>query len=271
MPASRRCISTAPRARRVEKAVGGSPDLSPGIVRFYFDSRRRCWWPVARSPGARVRGARAGAGDATEGHAQVQALRLLIWTLYLDANAARARCRCGTRSGARPAPSRSTSTSAARRTRTSPCWCAGLIRRADRRERGRVYLDAGCGVSAQADRRAQVPQRQGAFQSRGKHRPCARSSVVRWLSAFGVSREFAPPPRPPRTARRRWRHSAQLPARAYADPRCRRARTTTAPGVAGRRGTTPELARGQGDYLSGDLGGERVLIVRAERGRLHAF
>ena len=62
---------------------------------------------------------------------------------------------------------------------------------------------------------------------------------------------------------------------------CRRARMRTAALLAAEReqllrpawqvlGHEAEL-RAAGDFLTGDLAGERVLVVRAERGRLHAL
>jgi TetR/AcrR family transcriptional regulator, transcriptional repressor of bet genes len=114
------CISAlhiyGPSRTTVEKVVALA-DLSPGIVRFYFDSKgsmlvasleylaaefeERVMVPVARLK-----------------ETPVQALRLLV-DLYLDADIASPR----KVSVWYAFWGENTRTSAARRTKSSPCWC----------------------------------------------------------------------------------------------------------------------------------------------------
>ena len=121
------CISAlhiyGPSRTTVEKVVALA-DLSPGIVRFYFDSKAAMLVASLEYLARGVRGPGAGAGRAAEGHAGAGA-----------AAAGRAVPGCGHRQPAQgvglvlvlgrgqlaPGVPR---TSAARRTRTSPRWCA---------------------------------------------------------------------------------------------------------------------------------------------------
>jgi nitrite reductase/ring-hydroxylating ferredoxin subunit len=83
--------------------------------------------------------------------------------------------------------------------------------------------------------------------------------------------EFAPAPAAAASSAHAASSGARLPARAYADPVLLAAEREQLLRPAWQvLGHEAEL-RIPGDYLSGELGGERVLIVRAERERLHAF
>ncbi len=273
------CISAlhiyGPSRTTVEKVVALA-DLSPGIVRFYFDSKaamlvaslehlaaefaERLLVPVARLKDD-----------------PVQALRLLV-QLYLDAEIA---------------SSRKVSVwyafwgeASARQEYQDICGkkdeeFAALVRELMERMialSGASHLDADA-VALGLIGVLEVLWQGIAFQSEANiDRAAAVGRSLRYLSSLfpgqfsdpGPVRAYGPgaPEAAPGAAPA---DAARLPARAYRDEALlEKERVRLLQDVWQVLGHEAEL-RATGDYVSGDTAAGRALIVRAERGRLYAF
>jgi TetR/AcrR family transcriptional repressor of bet genes len=266
------CISAlhiyGPSRTTVEKVVALA-DLSPGIVRFYFDSKaamlvaslehlaaefdERVLVPVGRLKDT-----------------PVEALRLLV-NLYLDADIA--------------SPRKVSvwyafwGEASARQEYQDICGkkdeeFAALVRELMERMiavSGATHLDADA-VALGLIGVLEVLWQGIAFQSEANiDRPAAVARSLRYLhSVFpGQFDEFV------HGARRNSAGAAagtdRLPPQAYRDEALLAAEREQLLRPAWQVfGYETEL-RAAGDFLSGEVAGERVLVVRAERGRLHAF
>jgi TetR/AcrR family transcriptional regulator, transcriptional repressor of bet genes len=266
------CISAlhiyGPSNTTVEKVVALA-DLSPGIVRFYFDSKaamlvaslehlaaefaERVLIPVARlkdTPG--------------------QALRLLV-NLYLDADIA--------------SPRKVSvwyafwGEASARQEYQDICGkkdeeFAALVHELMERMiavSGASHLDADA-VALGLIGVLEVLWQGIAFQSEANiDRPAAVARSLRYLHSvfpgqFNEAVNSAPESIAGATA-----GADRLPPRAYRDEALLAAERELLLRPAWQvLGHEAELGTA-GDYLSGEIAGERVLVVRAERGRLHAF
>jgi TetR/AcrR family transcriptional repressor of bet genes len=264
------CISAlhlyGPSRTTVEKVVALA-DLSPGIVRFYFESKaamlvasleylaaefeERVLLPVARMKDS-----------------PVQALRLLV-ELYLSADIA--------------SPRKVSvwyafwGEATARQEYQDICGnkddeFAVLVRELVERliaATGATHLDADA-VALGLIGVLEVLWQTFAFQSEANiDRAAAVERSLQYLrSVFpgefrapaGPQRQGAAPPA-----------GGRLPARAYADPTVLAAEREQLLRPAWQLlGHEAEL-RAAGDFLTGDLAGERALVVRGERGRLRVF
>ena len=268
------CISAlhiyGPSRTTVEKVVALA-DLSPGIVRFYFDSKaamlvaslahlaaefeERVLVPVARLKDR-----------------PVQALRLLV-ELYLDADIA--------------SPRKVSvwyafwGEATARQEYQDICGqkdeeFAALVRELVERliaATGATHLDADA-VALGLIGVLEVLWQSFAFQSEANiDRTRAVERSLQYLrSVFpgqfsGPAAAAAAPQRAAGAAPGR----ARLPARAYADPALLAAEREQLLRPSWQLlGHEAEL-RAAGDFLTGDLAGERAVVVRGERGRLHVF
>ena len=266
------CISAlhiyGPSNTTVEKVVALA-DLSPGIVRFYFDSKAAMLVAslehLAAEFDERVLGPVARLKDTP-----VQALRLLV-NLYLDADIA--------------SPRKVSvwyafwGEASARQEYQDICGkkdeeFAVLVRELMERMiavSGASHLDADA-VALGLIGVLEVLWQGIAFQSEANiDRPAAVARSVRYLhSLFPGQFDEAVPGAPVITADAA-ADPDRLPPQAYLDPALlaleRERLLRPAWQVLGHEA---EL-RTAGDYLSGEIAGERVLVVRAERGRLHAF
>ncbi|MBS0377329.1 MAG: Rieske 2Fe-2S domain-containing protein [Proteobacteria bacterium] len=264
------CISAlhiyGPSRTTVEKVVALA-DLSPGIVRFYFDSKAAMLLAsldyLSREFGNRVMAPAIALRETP-----VQALRLLV-DLYLDADIASPRKVSVWYSFWGEASSR--------QEYLDICGAkdedfAALVRDLMQRlidSSGARHLDAD-GIALGLIGVLEVLWQGIAFQSEANiDRPAAVNRALAYLRSIFPG-EFAPAQ--PRVA------VAPVPA---AGARLPREAYTSGALLALEReqllrpawqliGHEDEL-RAPGDFLSGDLGGERVLVVRAERDRLHAF
>ncbi len=266
------CISAlhiyGPSRTTVEKVVALA-DLSPGIVRFYFESKaamlvasltylaaefeERVLQPVARLKDS-----------------PVQALRLLV-ELYLDADIA--------------SPRKVSvwyafwGEASARQEYQDICGqkdeeFAALVRELIERMialSGADHLDAD-GVALGLIGVLEVLWQGFAFQSEASiDRVAAVARSLSYLRSvfpgeFGEVARSGPASEGGAAA-----CGARLPARAYADEGLLGAEREQLLRPAWQAlGHEAEL-RLAGDYLSGEVAGERALVVRAERGRLHAF
>jgi len=266
------CISAlhiyGPSRTTVEKVVALA-DLSPGIVRFYFESKaamlvasltylaaefeERVLQPVARLKDS-----------------PVQALRLLV-ELYLDADIA--------------SPRKVSvwyafwGEASARQEYQDICGqkdeeFAALVRELIERMialSGARHLDAD-GVALGLIGVLEVLWQGFAFQSEASiDRAAAVARSLSYLRSvfpgeFGEVARSGPASEGGAAA-----CGARLPARAYADEGLLGAEREQLLRPAWQvLGHEAEL-RLAGDYLSGEVAGERALVVRAERGRLHAF
>jgi TetR/AcrR family transcriptional regulator, transcriptional repressor of bet genes len=266
------CISAlhiyGPSRTTVEKVVALA-DLSPGIVRFYFDSKaamlvasleylaaefaERVLIPVARLKDT-----------------PVQALRLLV-NLYLDADIA--------------SPRKVSvwyafwGEASARQEYQDICGqkdeeFAALVRELMERmiaASGATHLDADA-VALGLIGVLEVLWQGIAFQSEANiDRDAAVARSLRYLrSVFPGQFQEATRSVPPGAAGAA-AGAERLPPQAYLDPALLAAEREQLLRPAWQvLGHEAEL-RAAGDYLSGEIAGERVLVVRAERGRLHAF
>jgi len=266
------CISAlhiyGPSRTTVEKVVALA-DLSPGIVRFYFDSKAAMLVAsldyLAREFQERVLQPVAQLRDQP-----VQALRLLV-DLYLDADIASPRKVSVWYSFWGEASSRQEYLDICGKKDED---FAILVR--DLMERliassGNTHLDADA-VALGLIGVLEVLWQTFAFQSEANiDRRAAVARSLAYLRSvfpgeFAASRAvFAP------HVEAATRSGTRLPARAYSDPALLTAEREQLLRPAWQvLGHEAEL-RVPGDFLSGDLGGERVLVVRAERDRLHAF
>jgi TetR/AcrR family transcriptional repressor of bet genes len=265
------CISAlhiyGPSRTTVEKVVALA-DLSPGIVRFYFDSKAAMLVAsldyLAREFEERVL---APVGQLK--HSPVQALRLLV-DLYLDAEIASPRKVSVWYSFWGEASSRQEYLDICGKKDVD---FAVLVRELVGRlisETGAVHLDAD-GVALGLIGVLEILWQGIAFQSEANidRREIVNRSLAYLRSVFPG--EFAPAPLASAPSAAAAGDGARLPARAYNDAALLAAEREQLLRPAWQvLGHEAEL-RVPGDYVSGDLGGERALIVRAERERLHAF
>jgi TetR/AcrR family transcriptional repressor of bet genes len=269
------CISAlhiyGPSRTTVEKVVALA-DLSPGIVRFYFDSKAAMLVASLEYLAAEFE-ERVMAPVARLKDTPVEALRLLV-SLYLDADIA--------------SPRKVSvwyafwGEASARREYQEICGkkddeFAALVRELMERliaARGATHLDAD-GVALGLMGVLEVLWQGIAFESEAnidRARAVARS-LAYLASVFPGEFTASAVPAAARhdAADGAGAASARLPARAYADAALLAAEREQLLRPAWQvLGHETEL-RAAGDYLSGELAGERALVVRAERGRLHAF
>ncbi|HEY6824316.1 MAG TPA: TetR family transcriptional regulator C-terminal domain-containing protein, partial [Steroidobacteraceae bacterium] len=265
------CISAlhmyGPSRTTVEKVVALA-DLSPGIVRFYFDSKAAMLVAslehLAAEFGERVLVPAAHLKDNP-----VQALRLLV-SLYLDADIA--------------SPRKVSvwyafwGEASARQEYQDICGkkdeeFAALVRELMERMiavSGASHLDADA-VALGLIGVLEVLWQGIAFQSEANiDRAGAVARSLRYLSSVFPG-QFSDPAAMPVRAAGTSASADRLPPRAYRDEVLLAAERAQLLHPAWQvLGHEAEL-RAAGDYLSGDAAGVRALVVRAERGRLHAF
>ena len=264
------CISAlhiyGPSRTTVEKVVALA-DLSPGIVRFYFDSKaamlvasleylaaefqERVMMPVVRLKDT-----------------PVQALGLLV-DLYLDPDIASPRKVSVWYSFWGEASSRQEYLDICGQKDDD---FAALVRELIGRMielSGATHLDAD-GVALGLIGVLEVLWQGFAFQSEANiDRKAAVARSRRYLRSVFPGYFGEPAAPEPRAAVQTL--AGRLPARAYADEALLAAEREQLLRPAWQLlGHEAEL-RAAGDYVSGELAGERALVVRAERGRLHAF
>jgi TetR/AcrR family transcriptional repressor of bet genes len=265
------CISAlhiyGPSRTTVEKVVALA-DLSPGIVRFYFDSKAAMLVASLEYLAAEFE-ERVMAPVARLKDTPVQALRLLV-ELYLDADIASPRKVSVWYAFWGEASSRQEYQDICGKKDEE---FAVLVRQLMERmiaASGAAHLDADA-VALGLIGVLEVLWQGIAFQSEANiDRTAAVARSLSFLrSVFpghfaDLPGRAAPEPAVAASAGR-------LPARAYADERLLAAERERLLRPAWQvLGHETELTAA-GDYLSGDLAGERALVVRAERGRLHAF
>jgi TetR/AcrR family transcriptional regulator, transcriptional repressor of bet genes len=263
------CISAlhiyGPSRTTVEKVVALA-DLSPGIVRFYFDSKAAMLVAsldhLAHEFQERVLEPVGKIKDQP-----VQALRLLV-ELYLDADIASPRKVSVWYSFWGEASSRQEYLDICGKKDDD---FAVLVRELMERliaQSAATHLDAD-GVALGLIGVLEVLWQSIAFQSEAN---IDRHEIVNRALAYLRSvfpGEFAPAAGLPR--RELPSNGGRLPARAYADAALFAAEREQLLRPAWQvMGHEAEL-RAAGDYFTGDLGGERALVVRGERDRLHAF
>jgi len=266
------CISAlhiyGPSRTTVEKVVALA-DLSPGIVRFYFDSKAAMLVAsldyLSREFEERVLAPVAAMRDTP-----VEALQRLV-ELYLDADIASPRKVSVWYSFWGEASSRQEYLDICGKRDEDFAVLVrdlmdGLIAAS-----GATHLDAD-GVALGLIGVLEVLWQGIAFQSEANidRREAVNRALAYLRSVFPG--EFAAPPAHSGAHEAASPGSgARLPARAYEDAQLLAAEREQLLRPAWQLlGHEAEL-RTPGDYLSGDLGGERVLVVRAERERLHAF
>jgi TetR/AcrR family transcriptional repressor of bet genes len=265
------CISAlhiyGPSRTTVEKVVALA-DLSPGIVRFYFDSKAAMLLAsldyLGREFEERVMAPVTALKDTP-----VKALRLLV-ELYLDADIASPRKVSVWYSFWGEASSRQEYLDICG---SKDEHFAAVVHELMERviaQSGASHLDAD-GVALGLIGVLEVLWQGIAFQSEANiDRRAAVNRALTYLSSVFPG-EFAPAAAVAAPAGGAVDSGARLPAKAYADPALLAAEREQLLRPAWQvLGHEAEL-RVPGDYLSGDLGGERVLVVRAERDRLHAF
>jgi len=271
------CISAlhiyGPSRTTVEKVVALA-DLSPGIVRFYFDSKAAMLIASLAYLAAEF-GERVLAPVAQLKHQPVQALRLLV-DLYLDADIA--------------SPRKVSvwyafwGEATARQEYQDICGqkdeeFAALVRELIQgliAARGATHLDAD-GVALGLIGVLEVLWQGFAFESEANiDRAAAVARSLAFLRSvfpgeFGSAGAAAPQGAAAPTAAASGAAGARLPAWAYADAALLGAEREQLLRPAWQLlGHEAEL-RTAGDFLSGDLAGERVIVVRDARGRLHAL
>jgi TetR/AcrR family transcriptional repressor of bet genes len=266
------CISAlhiyGPSRTTVEKVVALA-DLSPGIVRFYFDSKAAMLVASLEQLAAEFE-ERVLKPVARLKDTPVQALRLLV-DLYLDADIASPRKVSVWYSFWGEASSRQEYYDICGRKDDD---FAALVRELTERmiaASGATHLDAD-GVALGLIGVLEVLWQGFAFQSEANiDRAAAVGRSLKYLGSVFPG-HFGELARPQRTGDGSAAATgARLPARAYADEGLLAAEREQLLRPAWQvLGHEAEL-RVPGDYLSGDLAGERVFVVRAERGRLHAF
>ena len=264
------CISAlhlyGPSRTTVEKVVALA-DLSPGIVRFYFDSKAAMLIASLAYLAAEF-GERVLAPVARLKHQPVQALRLLV-DLYLDADIA--------------SPRKVSvwyafwGEATARQEYQDICGqkdeeFAALVRELMQSliaARGATHLDAD-GVALGLIGVLEVLWQGFAFESEANiDRAAAVARSLAYLRSLFPG-EFGPAGAPPPAAAS-GAAGARLPAWAYADAALLGAEREQLLRPAWQLlGHEAEL-RAAGDFLSGDLAGERAIVVRDARGRLHAL
>jgi TetR/AcrR family transcriptional regulator, transcriptional repressor of bet genes len=262
------CISAlhiyGPSRTTVEKVVALA-DLSPGIVRFYFDSKAAMLMASLEYLAAEFE-ERVLAPVARLKDSPVQALRLLV-ELYFDADIA--------------SPRKVSvwyafwGEASARQEYQDICGkkdddFAMLVHELMERmisSSSATQLNAD-GVALGLIGVLEVLWQSIAFQSEASiDRGAAVERSLSYLRSIfpGEFRAAAAAPA------RRPSGSLRLPARAYADPVLLRAERAQLLWPAWQLlGHEAEL-RASGDFLTADLAGERAMVVRGERGRLQAF
>jgi TetR/AcrR family transcriptional regulator, transcriptional repressor of bet genes len=263
------CISAlhiyGPSRTTVAKVVALA-DLSPGIVRFYFDSKAAMLVASLEHLSAEF-GERVLAPVARLKDSPVEALRLLV-DLYLDPDIASPRKVSVWYSFWGEASSRQEYLDiCGKRDEEFAALVRELIERMIAR-RGATHLDADA-VSLGLIGVLEMMWQSFAFQSEANiDRAGAVARSMRYLRSVFPG-EFtegaaAPAARPPSGGGR-------LPARAYADAALLAVEREQLLRPAWQLlGHEAEL-RTSGDFLTGELASERVVVVRGERGRLHAF
>ena len=266
------CISAlhiyGPSNTTVEKVVALA-DLSPGIVRFYFDSKAAMLVASLEYLAAEF-GERVLAPVRRLQDTPVEALRLLV-NLYLDADIA--------------SPRKVSvwyafwGEASARQEYQDICGkkdeeFAALVRELIERMiavSGASHLDADA-VALGLIGVLEVLWQGIAFQSEANiDRPAAVARSLRYLRSifpgqFTEAGHGAPQSTPGVAA-----GTDRLPPRAYLDPALLAAEREQLLRPAWQvLGHETELLSA-GDYLSGEIAGERVFVVRGERGRLYAF
>ena len=267
------CISAlhiyGPSRTTVEKVVALA-DLSPGIVRFYFDSKAAMLVASLEYLAAEFED-RVMAPVAQLKETPIAALRLLV-DLYLDADIASPRKVSVWYSFWGEASSRQEYYDICGKKDED---FAALVRELIQRliaSSGATHLDAD-GVALGLIGVLEVLWQGFAFQSEANiNRAEAVSRSLAYLRSVFPGEFAAPPPAPPaRPAAAPAGASARLPARAYMDGGLLSAEREQlfrpAWQVLGHQGELESA----GDFLTGDLAGERVVVVRAERERLHGF
>jgi TetR/AcrR family transcriptional regulator, transcriptional repressor of bet genes len=266
------CISAlhiyGPSNTTVEKVVALA-DLSPGIVRFYFDSKAAMLVAsleyLAAEFDERVLGPVARLKDTP-----VPALRLLV-NLYLDADIA--------------SPRKVSvwyafwGEASARQEYQDICGkkdeaFAVLVRELVERliaMSGASHLDADA-VALGLIGVLEILWQGIAFQSEANiDRPAAVARSLRYLQSVFPGEFDEPVHRAPASSAAAVAEADRLPPQAYLDPILLAAERERLLRPAWQvLGHEAEL-RTAGDYLSGEIAGERVLVVRGDRGRLHAF
>jgi TetR/AcrR family transcriptional repressor of bet genes len=263
------CISAlhiyGPSRTTVEKVVALA-DLSPGIVRFYFDSKAAMLVASLAHLAAEFE-ERVLAPVARLKDSPLQALRLLV-ELYLDADIASPRKVSVWYSFWGEASSRQEYLDICGKKDDA---FAALVRELIARliaARGAAHLDAD-GVALGLIGVLEVLWQGFAFQSEANidRAAAVRRSLSYLRSVFPgefIDQPTEASPRPAGAA-------ARLPPGAYADARLLAAERERLLRPAWQLlGHEAEL-RAAGDFLTGDLAGERAMVVRGERGRMHAF
>jgi TetR/AcrR family transcriptional repressor of bet genes len=275
------CISAlhiyGPSRTTVEKVVALA-DLSPGVVRFYFDSKAAMLVASLEYLAAEFE-ERVLAPVARLRHSPVEALRLLV-NLYLDADIA--------------SPRKVSvwyafwGEASARQEYQDICGqkdeeFAALVHELMERliaASGATHLDAD-GVALGLIGVLEVLWQGFAFESEANiDRAAAVARSLAYLRSVFPG-EFAPSPTaPPQAAgapgsadaaRGANAHGARLPGWAYADAALLAAEREHLLRPAWQLlGHEAEL-RVTGDFLTGDLAGERALVLLDERGKLHAL
>jgi len=266
------CISAlhiyGPSRTTVEKVVALA-DLSPGIVRFYFDSKA-AMLVASLEYLATEFGERVLAPVAQLKESPVEALRLLV-DLYLDADIASPRKVSVWYAFWGEASSRQEYHDICGKKDEE---FAQLVRELIERliaARGATHLDAD-GVALGLIGVLEVLWQGFAFQSEANiDRPAAVARALAYLRSVFPG-DFVPGTAPQGTGSRAARgEGGRLPAWAYADAALLAAEREHLLRPAWQLlGHEAEL-KAVGDFLTGDLAGERVVVVRAERGKLHAL
>ena len=266
------CISAlhiyGPSRTTVEKVVALA-DLSPGIVRFYFESKGAMLVASLEHLAAEF-GERVLVPVARLKDDPVQALRLLV-SLYLDPDIA--------------SPRKVSvwyafwGEASARQEYQEICGkkdeeFAALVRELMERmiaQSGATHLDADA-VALGLIGVLEVLWQGIAFQSEANiDREAAVARSLRYLRSVFPGR-FAEPARAPAGVSATTAVGGdRLPARAYRDEAVLAAEREQLLLPAWQVLGHEAQLRVAGDYLSGEAAGERAMVVRAERGRLYAF
>ncbi len=264
------CISAlhiyGPSRTTVEKVVALA-DLSPGIVRFYFESKA-AMLVASLDYLAREFEERVMAPVAQLRETPVQALRLLV-ELYLDADIASPRKVSVWYSFWGEASSRQEYLDICGKKDEDFAVLVHELMERLIAESDAAHLDAD-GVALGLIGVLEVLWQTIAFQSEANidRREAVNRALAYLRSVFPG--EFAPNTAP-LALPAEGAGASRLPARAYTDPVLLAAEREQLLRPAWQvLGHEAEL-HVPGDYLSGDLGGERVLVVRGERDRLRAF
>jgi TetR/AcrR family transcriptional regulator, transcriptional repressor of bet genes len=261
------CISAlhiyGPSRTTVEKVVALA-DLSPGIVRFYFDSKAAMLVASLEYLAAEFE-ERVLAPVARLKESPLDALRLLV-ELYLDADLASPRKVSVWYAFWGEASARQEYQDiCGKKDDDFAMLVHELMQRMIARS-GATHLDAD-GVALGLIGVLEILWQTIAFQSEASiDRTTAVERSLNYLrSVFpGQFREAASPPRP-------LSQGSRLPSSAYTDQEVlRREREWLLWPAWQLLGHESEL-RTAGDFLTGDLAGERAMIVRGERARIHAF